>query len=531
MRSVLWWGRTAGVVGVLGIVACGGGDSPTEPKNQPGVRSVAGGGVTDTVLAAPLQALVVEVRGAGGSLASGVTVRFEVKPPTDSTRLYEAPLYVCPLSVSQCGSGYNYGFTSAADTTDANGRAKVTVRLGTVAGPAYVRVSVPEFGLLDSVPFTVRPGGAKSAGFTARAVGVTVGGKVTVQAFVRDAYGNARTEAPVLSYAGAAGVATLDAASRTITGQDIGTGWVYARYGAAADSVPVRVVPAGRLLVWDAYAHAVALVNVDGSTPRVFASNVDSDYGTFPRFGPSRATVVLHTGGSSGGGTPLRIVVVDTTGANRREIAAPANVTAVTYPRLLANGAVLFVGRKPYPAGTYWGPQPTALFRADADGNAVEVAALPDASADYGGVDVSPDGARVAYVAADEYGASTNLRVLTVASGEVTEVDASGGAPRWSPDGRRLAYLAGPTYARTVMTTWAVDGAARTQLPSAGNFLGLGGLAWSPDGAYLLGYVDGYSGDGGLRVVRARDGVSVPLAIPRLSEQTFSGVYYQPDWR
>ena len=527
-----YW-KPAAALSVAALLGACGGDGPTEVRNTPGIRAVAGANVSDTVLTQPLQALVVEVRGASGGLASGVTVRFEVKPADDSTRRSETPLYVCPLAVVQCGGQYGYGSTATADTTDASGRAKVTVRLGTVAGAAYVRVSVPEFGLIDSVPFTVRPGGAKSAGFASRAVSVAVGGTTTVQAFVRDAYGNARAEAPVLSYAGAAGVATLDPGGRTIAGQGIGTGWVYARYGNTTDSVPVRVVPTGRLLVWDASAHALGLINVDGSAPRVFATNVDSDYGTFPRFGPSRATVVFHTGGPSSGGAPVRIVVMDTAGGNRREIAAPAGVTAVQYPRLLADGTVLFVGRKPAPDGTYYGRQPTALYRAGADGNAVEVAALPDAVTEYGAVDIAPDGARVAYVylTGDVTGLTRGLRVLTVASGAAVDVDRTGGVPRWSPDGRTLAYLSSNAYSDGVIMTWAVDGVGHTPLAPAVSFLTLGGLAWSPDGAYLVGYVDSYSTDGGLRVVRVRDGVSVPLALPRLSEQGFGTAYFQPDWR
>jgi len=63
---------------ILLLANCG--DNPTGLAGKPGIRAVAGAGITDTVDAAPLQALVVEVRDQNGALASGVVVRFEPKP-------------------------------------------------------------------------------------------------------------------------------------------------------------------------------------------------------------------------------------------------------------------------------------------------------------------------------------------------------------------------------------------------------------------------------------------------------------------
>ena len=118
------------------LAACG--DGPTGPR-QPGVRFVLGAGVTDTVDAQPLQALVVEVRGPGGGLASGIVVRFQGEPAVPTPYdFYDPAVYVCPLAAQTCGF---WGGQFTTDTTDANGRAKVTVRLGHAAGPGVVTVT------------------------------------------------------------------------------------------------------------------------------------------------------------------------------------------------------------------------------------------------------------------------------------------------------------------------------------------------------------------------------------------------------
>src|SRR6185437_12151559 len=165
------------------LLACGGGgsgDGPTAPghtdpaRNAPGVHAVLGAGVTDTIDAQPLQALVVEVRGPDGQLATGAVVRFEAQPPADTTRKNEPAVSVCALTAPTCGQSVSQ-FTS--DTTDAQGRAKATVRLGHVAGRAVVHLTVPEFGMEDSATFTVLPGVAARvralAADTALAIGAT----------------------------------------------------------------------------------------------------------------------------------------------------------------------------------------------------------------------------------------------------------------------------------------------------------------------------------------------------------------------
>src|SRR5207245_1427530 len=105
------------------------------------VRAVLGSGITDTVDAQPVQALIVEVRGSGGIIApAGTLVRFDALPvsPGPGYPFSQPAVYLCELAATSCGPS-PFGFSSppvTSETTDDHGRVKVLVRLGPVAGRA-----------------------------------------------------------------------------------------------------------------------------------------------------------------------------------------------------------------------------------------------------------------------------------------------------------------------------------------------------------------------------------------------------------
>ena len=146
-----------------------------------------------------------------------------------------------------------------------------------------------------------------------------------------------------------------------------------------------------------------------------------------------------------------------------------------------ADGRVIFV-RGRGPTARLWLREPSGAERRVTRG---EVAERWPA--------LSPDGARVAYVAVAEQG--RRLRVRTLASGHDTVVvgDRAAERPAWAPAGDRLAFTASAGRGAVLVTP--VDGAyvnlvvARYAAP-----------AWSPDGAMLAlsdlppGDV-GYNGD------------------------------------
>jgi hypothetical protein len=504
------------------LLACGGdrgggGGDITHPFGS-GIRAVAGANVTDTVDALQTQALVVEVRDPAGKPAPGAVVRFEAQPPADSTRRSEPALYVCPLSVQTCGGSY-YGLSSqfTTDTTDVQGRAKAMIRLGRVAGRAVVRLSVPEFGMVDSTAFTVAPGAVARVQSLAPDTGLVIGASAMLRGQVADRYGNPRSETPAMSI-GAGSAASLDAATGTVTAKEIGTQWLFTRFGDLLDSATVRVVPPGRLVVWSSGGRVVRLVNTAGNAEtRTLVTQTSSDLGAFPHFDPSRKYVTLHRGSESYGGTPNTLVVVDTATLSTRVIGSTEGFLHIVAERQLADGSVLVVGRR---TGTSY-----ALWKVASDNSIVPVISLPSLQAVYDGADISRNGTKLAYVAsAPNY--TTELRVLDVQTSVETVIAVSGRSPRWSTQGDRLAYFASPNgYDGTVWIANA-DGSGKRSL---GTWVFSPGLAWSPDGTYIVGRsVENYSSPG-LRLIRVSDGANVLLRFR--AAQGFFEDYYQPDWR
>jgi hypothetical protein len=500
----------------LFIAACGG-DRPTDPgPNEPGLRIVVGAGVTDTVDAQLVQALIVEVRGTGGALVSGVLVRFEAQAAATSPGPYPRPsAFVCRIDVPLCGDSF------LTDTTNAQGRVAMAVRLGQVAGRGVVRLVVPEFGLQDSATFTVAPGQVVRVMALAADTGIDIGGTATLRGHVVDRYDNIRPEATTLTV-GPGTAITLDAATGVVTGRDMGTQWLFTRYNSLVDSMSVRVIPVGRIVVWSSLERVVRLVNLNGSDERTVVTNVSSGMGAFPRFDPTRRNVTLHAGDAVFGEPPGNVIVVDTTGSPRRDLGTPNGFDLVMATRQMADGTVLVVA----PRSSDASHPGYSLWRIDANNAITFVVALPNLGQVYGGADISHTGAKVAYVATGTSGAE--LRVLDVASRATTLLEATyTSTPRWSAQDDRVAYLVptsgSPSYAGTV-TIINANGTGRRAI---GNFDFSPGISWSPDGTYIVGRAsDNYSG---LRVLRVSDGATILLHFGAAT--VCCRDYWQPDWR
>ena len=505
--------RLASVVALIVLVA-GCGEGPTGPADKPGVRVVAGAGITDTVDAQLAQSLVVEVRGADGALVSGVVVEFQPQPVGGATDPSSEPsMSVCHVSLVDCDNLFGALVT---DTTDASGRASATVRMGHVAGRGVVRVIAADLGYTDSATFTITPGAAASLISVGADPSVDIGGTATIGARVLDRYGNVRPEAPTLS-AGPGSAITLNATTGVVTGRDMGTQWVFIRYQSLLDSARVRVVPAGRLVVWSPFGQVVRMVNINGTNDRTILSDVSSNFGAFPQFDPTRRHITVHTATTDYNSWSNDLIVVDTTGASRRDI----GFSAIMATRYLADGTVLVVASPDIEASS----QTFALWRVATDNTVTFVVALPELAPTYGGADISHDGTRVAYVTG--YGLPGELRVLQVSNASTTALDGEAGSPRWSAQDDRLAYLTPPSASApytSILTVINADGSGRRVLASEEFNLG---VAWSPDGIYVIGQT---SDAQDLRVIRVSDGSAVSLRFPE-SASGCCNDYRQPDWR
>ena len=490
----------------LSLTACGG-DGPSTPPFGASLRVVLGGGFTDTVDARSPQALVVEARGKDGALASGIVVRFEAQVGDPTNPFSDPGVYVC--TGPPCDSYVN---RIVLDSTDALGRATIGVRLGHTVGRWLVRVSVPELGIADSARFTVTPGAPAAVHAVSADTVLDIGGSAVVRGVVVDRYDNHRTESTTLT-AGAGSAVTVVSATSTVTARDMGTQWVFPRYNSVFDSTRVRVLPSGRLLVFSSLEQAVRLVDINGANERTVVGNVSSYFGVFPQFDLTRRRVTLHTATQGGDGMADNLVVIDTTGAPRRDVGPAAiGLSPIMATRQLADGSVLVVAARPLD----FAHPDYSLWRVATDNTITFLAYIPDLGLSVAGADISHAGTKVAYSA---NGATwpPQLYVLDVASGTSTLIDANGYSPRWSVQDDRIVYL---TSGMAMVAN--ADGTGRRGL---GSSTFTEGLAWSPNGTYIVGH----SGEpNALRVLRVGDGAEVLVFF---RSATGFHNYDQPDWR
>jgi hypothetical protein len=283
--------------------------------------------------------------------------------------------------------------------------------------------------------------------------------------------------------------------------------------------------PSARLVVWTSDRREIRMVNLDGTATRTLIADISSNGGAFPHFDPTRTRITLHNG-YLGFGRAENVVLIDTTGATRRDVGLVHGASTVFNTRLLADGTLLFVGQVGSPIG---------LFRVAPTDVATRIAVLPgletgyNNAQEYGGADISPDGTRVAYLAPTQSG--TELRVVNLANGAVTTLEPNARSPRWSAQGDRLAYLlpqGDDMFGLAFEGTLAIINADGTGRRALGTALFSRGFTWSPDGKYLLGRASDAT-PSALRLLRVSDVASALLRFRNASDEFED--YWQPDWR
>ncbi len=409
--------------------------------------------------------------------------------------------------------------------TDGEGRARATVQYGWIAGRGVIRISVSALNLRDSVTYTVTPGAPFRLRAAVRDTIAIIGTVLPLRATLEDRARNPIANSSVnvaWRVSGQSSAIAFDSTSARASALAFGTATVVARSGQLSDSVIVRVVPRARWLVWSPEFGRVRLIDSDGASPTDILTGVDTQIGVFPRFNPSRLLVTGLESGSYIG--PTTVVESDSGGTTRRRLAEGMGFSVIMAPRLMADGSLFIVAnRNTEPGFSAW--------RVDMNGVATRVAALPEFSVlRYGGADISPDGSRVAYVRSSPSGV-IELRVIDVATQASRAVATAARGPRWSPDGLRLAYI-DPISPNDM---FELRGRAMLVTADGSNRIALGqsvfqtGLAWSPDGAYLLGAVPEDFGGPALRMIRLDDRAEVFL--PMRSSNGNLLRYLQPDWR
>jgi hypothetical protein len=447
-------------------------------------------------------------------------VQFETKTFVTADPLNVAYLYVCSILNPTC-SATPYA-TRINTRTDAQGRARVQVLMGRVPGNVTARITVPALDLVDSASYTITVGAVGGVRVAAADTALDIGERAVLRGRVIDRVGNTRPEVASLSRGPGSSV-TLDSATATVTAAGFGAQQLFVRYRGYVDSMVVRVVPQGTLIAWSQPSLSVRQTSINGrGVPRTLDARVLSDFGVFPRLSVDRQRVSYHRSNGVDGGPSTTVMVQDTSGLAQRTYSLEGQLANVHATRVMLDRSLILVCE--------FKPQPNfpglSAIRVAVDGTITFIAAIPEtANTPLGGVDISPDGRRVVYVASSAEG-PRGVQVLDLQTKALTVLVTSGDAPRWSPTGDRIAFLSRdpfpfdpvPPYSLYVM---GFSG----QLPSRLSTRTFdAGFAWSPDGAYIAGRAKG-----AIYITRVGDGAQVALRLRTPAGELED--YSQLDWQ
>jgi WD40 repeat protein len=434
------------VVQLLGALAvgCGGSDGPAGPPPKDQLTVVSGGGGSDTIQARLAQVLVVEVRVQGAPRA-GVVVQFASMPPTDPTRNLEKTALLGRVGDDQ--------FTpSFSAPTDADGRARVRVALGTVSGEARVAVTANELGLSDTARYTVQAGAAARLLVPVRDTALLGNARYSLGAWALDRFENRRPEAPTFTVLNDLGA--IDAAGNVQLSATVGRGRIEIRSGSRVDTAGFVIVPPDLITVT---RDAVMTIRLDGSNRVVWQAPGSVTAGVLSPKGDVMAFWEGDFQGSS-------IYLVTQTGTSRR-LVQPSQLTYAFSPRFSHDGAWIYF-------------HSFSIWRIRPDGSQLERVADPDSGSLYGFREpsVSPDGRTIAFMDGDHQ----TLLTRDLATGQQrTLAQVFGRSPVFSPDGSRVAYDAGSGVG---MFDANGNGGRYFACPASG----CNGVGWTKDGQWLL---------------------------------------------
>lgn len=469
---------------------------PPPPPPPSGIKVIAGGSATDTIGATLTQPLTVEVRDSAGTLVAGAVVRFTAVPTKDANGATRNSTLVEALDANQFS-------TFAAPTADAQGRAGVLIQLGMVAGTGLVAVSVPTYGFVDTVSYTVQPGAATTLSFQPSDTGVTVGGSVKLRTAVVDRAGNPRTD-PVTFDPIPGGAATI-AAGGVVTGVSIGSATITAHAGSTTLSGTVEVVPKAVIAAYygggGAWPDSTGIVtlNLDGSNRQWVKTVGGSSVGpTAPEWMPNGD--IIFTGPQSPALSTSRLFVV--TPGSAPSLLNPSgtpNATAESWPGY--NKATSKTFYSAY-AGSEW-----QLFSRASDGTITQISPEGPTGLAWRS-SPSPDGTKLAYVG------QSGVKVYDLSAQTTSTWSVNGQLPRWSPKGDRIAYI--PWYAGQISVV-NPDGSNPHPLTTGYYYEEMYG--WSPDGAWIVAK----STSDAIDLIDTSTGTAIHLKYLRS--------YYYPAWK
>jgi hypothetical protein len=417
---------------MIWVIACSG---TTDPRPNGGIVIVSGlgQGQGDTILTTFPKPLVVQVY-----------------PPPGKSYAHQEVVFSSPATLGYyqmfvAGPKDVYPTALEADTTNAGGQVTVRVTMGTVEGPSHLIITVPAFGFVDTLTWTVAPGHA--TGLTAEPYDTVMykGSSFPFRLYDTDNWGNRRPDKVTLT----AVSGPVSVSGSTVMANGFGQAKLVASSPIAADTLVVSSIPRGSLAAADDF-YALDLFNLDGSQ---FQKIVPNGVGSV-RWSPSGTDIAFNGAGNS-------LDVTDTLG----NVAVIDSLTAYE-PVYSRDGAWL-----------YFETASGGIGRIHPNGTGLGTIAV-DSQAQYGAPSPSPDGTMIVAVALN----SGTLETINVSSGLVTSLNVGASNPQWSPNSNAIAYLeAGTPYGAIGVIN--ADGTGQRTLTS-GPCTGF--LDWSPDGQWIV---------------------------------------------
>ena len=407
--------------------------SPTDDTG--GIEFRSGANQTDTAAAELVQPLRVHVRG----VPESTTVVFESVSPETGNGAY----------ISRANE--DLFRAELVGRTDKHGELAVRIRIGTVTGSSFVRVSVPEHDLVDSARFGVRPAAVYSLSAAPSNTAILVGESYPITVIVMDQHGNPREGEPV-QFTNPEGMVSFSA--KSAHGVKTGQAEIGITSGIATGTIYASVVP----------DMALTRMTISGVTiVRTNGKPIQNIQRTLPYSVPSRMSWSRDGQRVTWDGAGA-LYSLDRSGVLRQ---LTDGENAAIHPYVSTDDAWVYYASQ---RDASW-----HLRRVHPDGtNDVEVLST---ESQLTWPAPSPDGRLLAYIS------GTDLWMLDLTSGARQMLAEAGVSPVWSPDGSQIAFLgAGLRVIRP-------DGTGLRLLASTDWDPG---LDWSSDGNWLVGA--GYSG-------------------------------------
>lgn len=469
----------------LALAACSGGTSETGPKASGAVRIVSGANGSDTISATLSQTLTVLVVDQAAHPIAGALLSFACGPDAGAVIAYPGDSTFASYLV---------------DTADADGRASIRVRLGTVAETTTVIVRDASLGLADTAHYWVKAGNPARITLSPKDTTVFRSTGYALRSSVSDRVGNIR-HADAVGYSLASGPATVNSTSGAVTTTDFGRLLITAQSGEFVDTAQATVVPH----VWVA---AQQHVPGNGAPIGIFLMLLDGSQQT-PLAGPIDNAFVSGQGfGWSPDGQTLAIARGDSV-----DLVVPGSKET----RLVGwNGPVLLGARYSRDGQwIYYARAGLGIFRVQPDGTGEQ-------HLGYGGTEYgedwrpSPSGDGSAVV----YGSNRSpcdqtycIRVLDIAT-NVEHIIGNGSTAAWSPVSDLIASANG-----VEVDLVHADGSGRRVLGMLNGYITW--MDWSPDGRWLLVS----AGLGPVILFDTTNGAELPLT----SFVTFGAAAWRPD--